>query len=163
MGWADQALLQRGRSLHGEQRIHECLVNAAAKLTESFGEDKVPLRRIALGVSEATGVHDGKIGPQAMADSLIGGPEFMREHLQGAQDADGHGPSTTRGLWGKPCGETLLDGADERRPGKGVSPLTHGMHDGDKISHLQAGSSTAQPRLEVTNKAPRRLSCGKGE
>jgi hypothetical protein len=86
----------------------------------------------------------------------------MLEQLQGEQDADGHGPSTARGLFGKSSLETLLDGADESRPGKGVSPLTDGMHDGDKIHDLQAGPSTAQPMLEITNKAHRRLSSGKG-
>src|SRR5712691_2858780 len=121
------------------------------------------LRGIDLVVPEATGIHDGKVGPQAMADILIGGPQFMLEQLQGEQDAEGNGPSTTEGFFRKPLVETLLDGADQRRPGKGVSPLTDGMHDGYKISDLQAGSGTAQPMLEITHKAHRWLSCAKGE
>jgi hypothetical protein len=120
------------------------------------------LRGIDLIVLEATGIHDGKVGPQAMADILIGGTQFMLEQLQGAQDAEGNGPSTTGGFFWKPLVETLLDGADQRRPGKGVRPLTDGMHDGDKIRDLQAGSGTTQPMLEITNKAHRRLSCCKG-
>ena len=83
----------------------------------------------------------------------------MLEQLQGEQDADRNGSSTTWGFFRKPLVETLLDGADQRRPGKGVSPLTDGMHDGHKISDLQAGSGTAQPMLEITNKVHRRLSC----
>ena len=145
----DQALLHGGSGLDGNERIHERLVNAAAKLAEGLGQDKVGLRRIDLVVSEAAGIQDGTVGPQAMADSLIGGTLFMREQLQGEQDADGNGPSTTRGCFRKPCVETLLDGADQRRPGKGVSPLTEGMHDGYKISDLQVGSGTAQPMLEI--------------
>ena len=121
------------------------------------------LRGIALRVPEATGRQDGTVGPQAMAAIRIGGPPFMLEQLQGAQDAAGHGPSTTGGFFREPCGETLRDGADQRRPGKGVSPLTDGMHDGYKISDLQVGSGTAQPMLEITHKTPCRLSCRKGE
>jgi hypothetical protein len=34
-----------------------------------------------------------------------------------------------------------------------------GMHDGHKISDLQANSSTTQLMLEIMNKAYRRLSC----
>ena len=37
MGGADQPLFHRGRRLHGDQLIHERLVNAATKLTESLG------------------------------------------------------------------------------------------------------------------------------
>src|SRR6266705_158502 len=121
------------------------------------------LRGIDLIVSEATGIHDGKVGAQALADILIGGAEFMLEQLQGEQDAEGNGPSTTGGLFRKPLVETLLDGTDQRRPGKGVRPLTDGMHDGYKISDLQVGSGTAQPMLEITYKAHRWLSCGKRE
>jgi len=52
------------------------------------------------------------------------------------------GPSTTGGFFREPFVETLLDGADQSRPGQGVSPLTEGMHDGDKIRDLQVGSGT---------------------
>src|SRR2546428_14173194 len=117
------------------------------------------LRGIDLIVSEATGIHDGKVGAQALADILIGGAEFMLEQLQGEQDAEGNGPSTTEGFFRKPLVETLLDGADQRRPGKGVSPPTDGMHAGYKISDLQAGSGTAQPMLEISAKAQRRRPC----
>jgi len=83
----------------------------------------------------------------------------MLEQLQGKQDADGHRLSTTRGFFWKPCGETLLNGTDQRRPGKGVRPLAEGTHDGHKISDLQADPGTAQPMLEITHKAHRWLSC----
>ena len=156
---ADQALLHGGSGLDGNELIHEGLVKAAAKLTESLRKHKVGLRGIDLILAEATGIHDSKVGAQALADILIGGTQFMLEQLQGEQDTDGNGPSTTGGFFRKSSVETLLDGADERRPGKGVSPLTDGMHDGDKIRDLQAGSGTAQPMLEITHKAHRGLSC----
>ena len=63
------------------------------------GSTKWACERIDLVVSEATGIHDGKVGPQAMADILIGGTQFMLEQLQGEQDAEGHGPSTTWGFF----------------------------------------------------------------
>jgi hypothetical protein len=135
----DQALVHGGCGLHGNEVIHEGLGHTAAQLAEGLGQYKVGLRRIDLVGSEATGIHNGKVGPQAMADILIGGTQFMLEQLQGAQDADRNGSSTTGGLFRKPLVETLLDGADQRRPGKGVSPLTDGMHDGHKISALAGG------------------------
>jgi hypothetical protein len=39
------------------------------------------LSGIDLIVSQATGIHDGKVGAQAMADILIGGTQFMRVHF----------------------------------------------------------------------------------
>ena len=120
------------------------------------------LCRIDLILTEATGIHDGKVGPQPMADILIGGSEFMLQQLQGEQDAARHGPSTTWGLFREPLVKTLLDGTDEHRPGKGVRPLPDGMHDGDKIGDLQVGARTAQPMLELTHQAHRRFSCRKG-
>jgi hypothetical protein len=155
MRWTDKALVHGGSGLDGNELIHEGLVNAAAKLTEGLGQNKVGLRGIHLVVLEATGIHDGKVGPQAMADILIGGPQFMLEQLQGEQDADGHGLSTTRGCFREPFIETLLNGADESHPGKGVSPLTDRMPDGYKIRDRQGGSRTAQPMLEITHNTHR--------
>ena len=97
---ADQALLHGGSGLDGNELIHEGLVHAAAKLAEGLGQDKVSLGRIDLVVSEATGIHDSKVGAQALADILIGGTQFMLEQLQGEQDTDGNGPSTTGGFFG---------------------------------------------------------------
>src|SRR5262249_12290230 len=71
MGRADQPCLHRGRRLDGNECIHEGRVDAAAKLTEGLGEDKVGLRRIDLVVAQTTGVHDRKIGAQALADIFI--------------------------------------------------------------------------------------------
>jgi len=159
----DEARIHGGSRLDGNELIHEALVNAAAKLAEGLGQDKVGLRRIALGVSEATGIHAGTVGPHAMAAILIGGPQCMLESCQGEQDADGHGPSTPWGLCRKPGGATRRDGADQRRPGQGVRPLADGMHAGYKIGDLPGGSGTAQPMLEIMHKAHRWLSYGKGE
>ena len=36
MGGADEACFHRGCSLDGDEGIHECLINAATKLTESL-------------------------------------------------------------------------------------------------------------------------------
>ena len=138
MGRADQTFLHGGRGLDGDQLIHERLVNAAAKLAEGLGQHKVGLGGIDLVLPEATGVHDGKVGAQAVADILIGGAQFMLEQLQSQQDADGHGPSATRGAFGEACGKTLLDGADQRRPGKGIGPLADGMGVRHKVSDVQA-------------------------
>jgi len=158
-----QARVHGASRLDGNERIHAGLVQAAAKRAAGLGQDKGGLSRIALGVWEATGRHDGTVGPQAMAALLIGGTPCMLAQLSGAQDAERHGPSTTGGFFRQPCVATLRDGTDQRRPGQGVSPLTDGMHDGYKLSALQAGSSIAQPMLEITNNAHHRLSGCKGE
>ena len=83
MGWADKTFVHRRRRLESDQLIHEGFVHAAAKLAERLGSHKVGLRGIDLIVSEATGIHDGKVGAKAMADILIGGAQFMLEQLQG--------------------------------------------------------------------------------
>lgn len=87
----------------------------------------------------------------------------MLEQFKGSQDANGYGASTTGGLFRASLIETLFDGAHERRPGKGVRPLPDGMHGGHKISDLQAGTSTAQPMLEIMHQAHRWLSCCQGK
>ena len=61
MRWADQALLHRGSGLDSQQFIHQGLVEAAAKLGQGFGQDKVLLRTIEMYFCEATGIHDGHI------------------------------------------------------------------------------------------------------
>ena len=82
----------------------------------------------------------------------------MLEQLQGEQDADGNGPSALWGVFGEPCGETLLDGADQCRPGKGIRPLPDGMGLRHKVGHLQGCAGITQPVLKIANKAHGRLS-----
>src|SRR6266849_3040286 len=101
------------------------------------------LRGIALRVPEDTGIHDGKVGAQALADILIGGAQFMLEPLQGDQDGEGNGTSATRGCCGEPFWKTVLDGTHQSRPGKGISPLTDGMRLRHKVGDLQSCSRTA--------------------
>ena len=62
MRWTDKTFLHGGRSLDGNELIHEGLGNAAAKLTERLRKHKVGLRGIALILAEATGIYDGKVG-----------------------------------------------------------------------------------------------------
>jgi hypothetical protein len=58
----DKTFLHGHSGLESKQVIHERLVNTAAKLPEGLGQHKVGLRGIALVFSQATGVHDRKIG-----------------------------------------------------------------------------------------------------
>ena len=83
----------------------------------------------------------------------------MLEQFQRQQDADREGPAATRGASGKALGNTVLNGADQRRPGKGIGPLTEGMARRHKICDVQTGSGAAQPMLEITNHMHRWLSC----
>src|SRR6266566_9702879 len=112
-------------------------------------------------VSEATGLHDGKVGAKALADIRIGGAQFMLEPRQGEQDAYGHGTSATVDCCGEPLLNTVLDGAHQCRPGKGLSPLTDGMRLGHNVGDVQSCSRTAQPMLKKVHKAHRGLSCSK--
>ena len=82
----------------------------------------------------------------------------MLQQLQGEQDAKGNGPSATRGFFRKPCGEALLDGADQRRPGKGIRPLPDGVALRHKVGDVQMWVGTTQPMLQRANKAHRGLS-----
>jgi hypothetical protein len=120
------------------------------------------LSGIDLRVAEATGIHDGKVGAQAMADILIGGAQFMLEQLQREQDADGHGTPTTLGCGGEALVKTLLDGAHQRCPGNGIGPLTEGMRFRYKVGDVSSCSGTAQPMLKKANQVHRGLSCAKG-
>src|SRR5207249_8014487 len=65
----------------------------------------------------------------------------------------GNGPSATQGFFWEPCVETLLDGADQCAPGKGISPLPDGMGLRHKVGHLQGCAGTTQPILKIANKA----------
>jgi hypothetical protein len=148
----DQPFVHGGGSLNGEEFIHERFVNATTKLAQRLGQHKVGLRGIDLILAETTGIHDGKVRTQAMADILIRGTQFMLEQLQGEQDTQGNGPSATQGFFGEPCVETLLDGTDQCDPGKGISPLPDGMGLRHKVCHLQGCAGTTQPILKIANK-----------
>jgi hypothetical protein len=76
----------------------------------------------------------------------------MLEQLQGEQDAYRNGLSATRGFFRKPGGETLLNGADQSRPGKGIRPLTNGMGLRHKVDNVQGCARTTQPMLKIADK-----------
>ena len=158
LGRADETCIHGSGGLDGNELIHQRFVYTAATLAQRLGEHKVRLRRIDLRVSEATGIHDGKVGPQAMTARLLGSPQFMLQQLQSEQDAKGNGPSATRGFFRKPCGEALRDGAAQRRPGKGIRPLPDGVALRHKVGDVQTWASTTQPMLQIANKAHRGLS-----
>jgi len=158
MGRADETCIHGGGGLDGNELIPQRFVDTAATLAQRLGEHKVRLRRIDRIVSEATGIHDDTVGPQSMTDRLIGGTQCMLQQLQSEQDAKGNGPSATRGFFRKPCGETLLDGADQRRPGKGIRPLPDGVALRHKVGDVQMWVGTTQPMLQRANKAHRGLS-----
>ena len=71
MRGADQALLHRCRCLDGDQLLPERLVDTATKLAEGLGEHKVHLRTRGLVLTQATGVHHGKVRAQTVADILV--------------------------------------------------------------------------------------------
>ena len=71
MGGADQPCFHRGRGLDGDEFIHEGFVNAAPKHPEGLGEHKMCLRAIGVVLAKATGIHDRKVGAQAVADVFI--------------------------------------------------------------------------------------------
>ena len=77
-----KTFLHGGSSLDGNELILEGLVNTAAKLTEGLRKHKVGLRGIDLILAEATGIHDGKVGAQALAALLIGATQFLLEQCQ---------------------------------------------------------------------------------
>jgi hypothetical protein len=79
MGGADQPCVHGSRGVDGDECIHECFVNAASKLPESLGEHKMRLRTIGVVLAKATGLHDGKVRSQAVADVLIGPTQFVFE------------------------------------------------------------------------------------
>jgi hypothetical protein len=161
MGRADQTCVHCGRRLHGNQCIHERFVDMTTKLTERLWQDTVSLRARRLVLLEATGVHHRKVGPQAVANILIGSAQFMFEQLQSQQYPDRNRGSSTRGAFGEACIKTVLDGSHQSRPRKGVSPLANRMGVRDKVRDVQAWSSATQPMLKEANKAHRVLSSWK--
>ena len=81
MRWTDQPFVHSGGRLNGDELIHKGFVKAAPKLTERLRQHEVGLGGIDLILAEATGIHDGKVGTQALADILVGGPQLMLEQL----------------------------------------------------------------------------------
>jgi hypothetical protein len=57
--------------LNGDELVHERLVNAAAKLAQGGGQHKVGLSGVDTGLTQTRGIHDGKVGAQAVADRFI--------------------------------------------------------------------------------------------
>ena len=161
-GGADQACRHGGSGWHGDARLHAGGVKATAKRAEGLGQDTVGVSRLALGLAEATGRHDGTVGAHARAHLCIGGPQCMLEQLQSAQDAERKGLSAPRGLFRTPCGDTVLDGADQRRPGERLRPRTHGRGLRHTVNHWPGCARTTHPMLKRAAKGPGGLSACTG-
>ena len=150
MGRTDKALVHRGSGLDGPQLIHQGLVDTAAKLRQGFGQDKVLLRTIKLHCVEATGIHDRYVGAQPLADGFIRRAHFVFEQLQCQQDTCRDRVATPMGAFGKAAGKALLNGVDQRGPGKCIGPLADGIGFGDDVGNLEPGAATVKPMLKVT-------------
>jgi hypothetical protein len=157
MRWADQTLVHGRSSLDGHQLIHQGRIDAATKLGQGLGEDKMRLRAVYLHLGDTTGVQDSKSGAQAVANLLVRGPQLVFEQCQGEQHPCRHKPTAMPGGFGKVFGKTLLNGVDQCRPGKRIGPLADRMTFRDTVRNMEAGTSSAQPMLEMTEKAHRRL------
>lgn len=79
MGRTDESLGHRGHCLDGQQFLHQSRVNTAPELCQHFGQHKVGLGRVGLHLCNATGVHDGKVGPQTVANLFVGSAQLMFE------------------------------------------------------------------------------------
>jgi len=149
---ADQSLVHGPSGLEGDERIHEGLVKAAAKLAERGGEHEMGLRRIEVVLPQATRVHDREVGAQPVTDRLIGGTQLMLEQFEGQQDTDGHGPSAALGCFGEAVRETLLDRVNHGGPGKRIGPSADGIAVWDEVGDMQGGTATAYPMLKIAHK-----------
>jgi len=70
---ADEPLLHGRRGLDGEQFVHQGVIKTMAKLGQRFGQHKMLLRAVPLDHLDATGVHDRKVGAQAVTDVFVRG------------------------------------------------------------------------------------------
>ena len=139
MRWADEPLVHGRGGLDSQQLVHQGLVDTAAKLRQGFGQDKVLLRAVELHFFKATSVHDRHVGAQPLADGFIRGAHFVFEQLQGQQHTCRDRAATTIGAFGEAAGNAVLDGFDQRGPGKCIRPLADGIGGGDDVGNLEPG------------------------
>src|SRR5512145_1079191 len=158
MRWADQSLIHSGCSLDGDELVHERLVYTAAKLAQGGGQHKVVLRGVDTVLTQASRIHDSKVGAQLAADLVIGGAQCMLEDLEGQQDADRHRSPPPCGRFRETCSETLLNGMHQSVPREGIGPLPNGIAVRNEVRHVQGGADTTQPMLKRVHKTHLRLS-----
>src|ERR671927_1261805 len=91
------------------------------------------LRAVYLHLGDATGVHDGKIGAQAMTHLLVRGTQLVFEQLESEQHPRRYRPTATAGGFGKTLGKALFNGFDQGGPGKRIGPLADRMTFRDKV------------------------------
>jgi hypothetical protein len=146
---ADQALVHGRGGLHGQQFIPQGGVNTASKLRQRFRQDKVLLRTIKVHFYKATGIHDGHVSAQPLADGFIGGAHFVFEQRQGQQEARWDRRATTLGALREAAGNASLNSCDQLGPGKRISPPTDGIGVGNDSGNLEPGAAPAEPMLQV--------------
>jgi hypothetical protein len=83
---ADQPLLHGSRDVDGEQFVHQGCIKTLAKLDQRFGPHNMLLRAVPLDSLNATGVHDSKVGAQAVTEVFVRGAHRVFEQLQRQQD-----------------------------------------------------------------------------
>jgi hypothetical protein len=135
---ADKPFVHRGSGLDCQQFVHQGFVNALAKLGQNFGQHKMLLPAVPLDDLNTTGVHDGKVGAQAVTDLFVRGAHLVFEQLQREQYSWRDGWTATGGVFGETLRKAPVDSRHECCPGKCISPLAEGMGFGYKISDLEA-------------------------
>ena len=87
------------------------------------GSTKCACERGAWYSLQATGIHHGKVGAQAVADILIRSAQFVFEQLQGQQHPDGNGASATRGALWESVGQNCARWRPPERPKGRYRPI----------------------------------------
>lgn len=136
---ADQARGHGRGGLDGQQLIHQGGVNTASKLRQRFRQDEVILWTVEVHFYEATGIHDGHVRAQPLADGFIRRAHFVFKQLQGQQDARRDRAAPPIGAFGKAAGKALLNSCDQLGPGKRIGPPTDGIGLGNDIGNLEPG------------------------
>jgi hypothetical protein len=68
---ADEAPVHSSSSLDAQQSVHQSCINTPAKVGQGFGQHKALLRAVQWDCLNTTGLHDGKVGTQAVTDGVI--------------------------------------------------------------------------------------------
>ena len=122
MSRTDKPGIHGGRCLDGQQLVHQLAIEASPKGGKRLRTDKMSLMTMSPNFTDATRLHDGKIGAQSITNGLVRTSQFVFEQFQGEPHPNLHTGTTSSRLFRKAPLKALFDCGDELIPGKGIGP-----------------------------------------
>jgi hypothetical protein len=155
---ADQPVLHRARRLERPPFLPQRRIDTTATLGEHGRAHNMCLGALHVDLADPTRLPHREVGPESATDLCLGAGQLMVEECQRPDHSCRDGRTSPRRGGGEALGARAVHGGDQGRPRQRLGSWAKRRRVRDEVCHWETWSPSGQPRLEVAEELPGRLS-----